>query len=178
MTDQPARLAALRELLPDPARDLKINLQNVLQESTLTPDQRWGVAVACGLATRNPRLAQALLEDARDQVAPAVVDDARAAATLMAMNNVFYRFKHLVGKDEYQSLPARLRMTRIARPATSKADFELMCLAVSAVNNCEACVRAHEKVVREAGLTAEQVHDAIRVAAVVAGVAVGLELGV
>lgn len=171
-------LESLRDGLPEAARDLKVNLQTVLQESTLSTDQRWGVAVACGLATRHARLGQALLDEARQHVAPAVVEDARAAAALMAMNNVYYRFKHMVGKDEYQPLPARLRMTRIAKPASNKIDFELMCLAVSAIGACERCIQAHEKTVREAGLTAEQVNDAIRIAAVLAGAAVGLELGV
>lgn len=170
-------LGSLRESLPEPARDLKVNLQSVLQESSLSADQRWGVAVACGLASRNRTLGQALLDEARTAVGPAVVDDARAAATLMAMNNVYYRFKHMVGKDEYGPLPARLRMTRVAKPASNKPDFELMCLAVSAIGGCERCVQAHEKTVREAGITAEQVNDAIRIAATVMGVAVGLELG-
>lgn len=170
-------LDAVRELLPEPARDLKVNLQAVLQESTLTNDQRYGVAVACALASRSGRLGQALLDEARLHVDPKVVEDARASAALMAMNNVYYRFKHMVGKEEYQPLPARLRMTRIAKPATNKPDFELMCLAVSAIGGCERCVQAHEKTVREAGITAEQVNDAIRIAATVMGAAVGLELG-
>jgi lipoyl-dependent peroxiredoxin subunit D len=170
-------LDPLRESLPDAARDLKINLQNVLQDSTLTADQRWGVAVACGYASRSARLAQALVDQAREAVGPAVLDDARAAATLMAMNNVYYRAKHMLGREEYGALPARLRMTRIAKPATSKLDFELMCLAVSAINGCERCIQAHEKTVRDAGMPAEQVHDAIRIAATVEGVALGLELG-
>ncbi len=170
-------LDPLRESLPDVARDLKINLQNVLQESSLTAEQRWGVAVACGFASRNARLAQALVAQASETVAPAVLEDARAAAALMAMNNVYYRSKHMLGREEYQALPARLRMTRIARPATHKLDFELMCLAVSAINGCERCIVAHEKTVRDAGMPAEQVHDAIRIAATIEGFAVGLELG-
>lgn len=173
-----SHLEALRESLPEQARDLKVNLQNVLQESSLSPEQRWGVAVACGFAARNARLAQVLLDQARELVAPAVVDDARAAATLMGMNNVYYRSKHMLAGEDVQALPARLRMTRIARPAGSKLEFELMCLAVSAINGCERCILAHEKTVRDGGMTAEQVHDAIRIAATVAGVAVGLELGV
>jgi len=173
-----SHLEPLRESLPEQARDLKVNLQNVLQESTLTPEQRWGVAVACGFASRNARLAQVLLDQARDIVSAAIIDDARAAACLMAMNNVYYRSKHMLVREEYQALPARLRMTRIARPAGSKLDFELMCLAVSAINGCERCILAHEKTVRDGGMTGEQVHDAIRIAATIEGVAVGLELGV
>ena len=67
-------------------------------------------------------------------------------------------------------------MQRIARPAGSKVDFELMSLAVSALNGCETCVKAHEKVVLEAGLTEDQVNDAVRVAAVVHAAAVALDL--
>jgi alkyl hydroperoxide reductase subunit D len=170
-------LDPLRDSLPDVARDLKINLQNVLQESALSVEQRWGVAVACGYASRNQRLAQALALQAGEAVAPAVLEDARAAAVLMAMNNVYYRTKHMLARPEVDALPARLRMTRIAKPATNRADFELMCLAVSAINGCERCIGAHDRTVREAGLTAEQVHDAIRIAATVEGVALGLELG-
>lgn len=170
-------LDPLRESLTEPARDLKVNLQSVLQDGFLTPEQRWGVAVACGFASRSARLAQALLDQAREHVAAAVIDDARAAATLMAMNNVYYRTKHMLAREDVQALPARLRMTRIAKPATSKLDFELMCLAVSAINGCERCIQAHEKTVRDGGMSADQVHDAIRIAAVVEGVAVGLELG-
>jgi alkyl hydroperoxide reductase subunit D len=178
MPNQTQLLEPLRESLPEQARDLKVNLQNVLQDSTLSVELRWGVAVACGFAARNARLAQVLLDQARENISAAVIDDARAAATLMAMNNVYYRSKHMLAGAEYQVLPARLRMTRIAKPASNKLDFELMCLAVSAINGCERCILAHERTVRDGGMTAEQVHDAIRIAATIEGVAVGLELGV
>jgi alkyl hydroperoxide reductase subunit D len=105
-----------------------------------------------------------------------VVDDAVAAAALMGMNNVYYRFRHLIGRDVYSEKPARLRMNRIARPAASKVDFELFCLAVSAINGCESCMKAHEKVVLAGGLSEDHVHDAVRIAAVVHGAAVALDL--
>jgi alkyl hydroperoxide reductase subunit D len=94
----------------------------------------------------------------------------------MAMNNVYYRFRHVVGKPGYAERPARLRMTRLAKPATNKLDLELFSLAASAVNNCEACVRAHEQAATDGGLTEDQVHDAIRIAATVNAAAVALEL--
>jgi alkyl hydroperoxide reductase subunit D len=93
----------------------------------------------------------------------------------MAMNNVYYRFTHLVEKDEYQRLPARLRMNVMANPGSAKENFELWSLAVSAINGCGKCVSAHEKVLREAGMSAEQVQAAVRIAAVVHAVAVTLE---
>src|SRR5690606_15548460 len=138
--------------------------------------QRWGVAVASAIATRNPALRSAISTRAAELVEPAVLDDARAAAALMAMNNVFYRFRYQVGEPAYAQRPARLRMTRIARPATNKVDFELFCLAVSAINGCEACVRSHEAAVRSGGLSEDAVHDAVRIAATMSGAAVALEL--
>lgn len=170
-------IETLRERIPEAARDLKLNLGSVLGESSLTDAQKWGVALASAIAARNPALVEAVHAAARERVEAGVVDDARAAAALMAMNNVYYRFRHLVGKESYQSLPARLRMQRIAKPAGSKVDFELFCLAVSAIHGCETCVRSHEHVVVAGGLGEAQVHDAVRIAAVVHGAAVALEAG-
>ncbi len=172
-----AALDAVREALPEPARDIKVNLQTVLQPGgALTPAQRWGVAVATAAAARNATLGDALLRDAAAEVDAAVIEDALAAAALMAMNNVYYRFRHMIGKASYSEKPARLRMQRLVKPATNKVDFELFSLAVSAVNGCEACVRSHEQVVLQGGLTEDAVHDAVRIAAVVHAAAVALEL--
>lgn len=170
------RLETLRSSLPEAAKDVKINLQAVLQAGTLTPAQRFGVAIATAIAARSPRLCYALEAEALAQVEPAVLEDARAAAALMAMNNVYYRFRHMVGKTVYTQKAARLRMSRLVQPATSKADFELVCLALSAVNGCEACVRAHEAAVLESGLSEDHVHDAVRIAAVVNAAAVALSI--
>jgi lipoyl-dependent peroxiredoxin subunit D len=171
-------LDALRETIPEPARDLRLNLQSVLAEGSLTPAQRWGVAVASAVASRNASLREAVLADARAVVdagvVDAVVDDGIAAAALMGMNNVYYRFRHLIDKPSYGDKPARLRMNRIVKPAGLKVDFELFCLAVSAVNGCGACMQAHEKVVLAGGLSEDQVHDAVRLAATIHGVAVAL----
>ncbi len=169
---------SLRARLPENARDTKLNLQSVLQPGTLTTAQRWGVAVASAAAARNPELLDAMLADAREEAGDAVIDDALAATSLMAMNNVYYRFRHMIGKPTYDLKPARLRMQRIAKPATNKPDFELFCLAASAINGCEMCIRSHEAVVIEGGLTEDQVHDAVRIAAVVQAAAVALELPV
>lgn len=166
----------LREALPEPAKDTRLNLQTVLTTTTLTPAQLWGTALASAVATRNSEVARAVLADARTLVDSNVIADACAAASLMAMNNVYYRFRHMIGKDGYGSKPARLRMNWMARPLGSKVDFELYCLAVSAINGCEMCVRSHEQVVTEAGLTEDQVHDAIRVAATIQAAAVSLEM--
>jgi alkyl hydroperoxide reductase subunit D len=164
----------LRERMPPFAKDIQLNLSSVLQGGALSDDQRWGVAVACAVAAGEPTLREAVMEDAAVVVGEAVIDDARAAAVLMAMNNVYYRFRHMVEKDSYRTRPARLRMNRMAQPKTDKATFELMCLAVSAINGCESCVRSHEHAVLEGGLTEDHVHDAVRIAAVIRAAAVVL----
>jgi lipoyl-dependent peroxiredoxin subunit D len=173
-----AGLDAIRDALPEAAKDIRLNLGSVLQGGALSPAQRWGVAIASAIAARNPALRDAVLGDAAAAgVEEAVIDDARAAAALMAMNNVYYRFRHLIGKPGYSEKPARLRMNRLAKPATNKADFELYSLAVSAINGCENCLRSHEEAVLHGGLTDEHVHDAVRIAATLQAAAVGLEMG-
>ena len=168
-------LETLRAALPEAAKDIRLNIQSVLKDGALSEPQRWGVAVASAIAARNPRLRAAVLAAAA-AVDRAVVEDARAAAALMAMNNVYYRFRHMVGKPSYGEMRAGLRMNRLAQPATTRADFELYSLAVSAINGCEMCVRAHEKAVVEDGLTPEQVNDAVRIAATLYAAAVSLEM--
>jgi alkyl hydroperoxide reductase subunit D len=170
------KLNALREAFPDAAKDIKLNLAAVFEGGELSPAQRWGTALACAYASRNAALTAALLADARPHLSDDVIEDAKAAAVLMAMNNVFYRFRHFVGKEVYQTKAARLRMNRLVQVKTSKTDMELFCLAVSALNGCETCVKAHEKVVLEAGLSEDQVMDAIRIAAVVHAAALATEL--
>lgn len=169
-------LTKLAAALPEAAKDLRLNLSAVLQSTVLTPAQAWGVAAAVALATRHSELRNAVLADAEAAVGAAVVDDAVAAASLMAMNNIYYRFRHLVGRPEYEQRAPRLRMQRLQKPATNAADFELMALAVSAIHGCAMCVAAHERVVIQAGLTEDQVHDAIRIAAVIHGFAVALPI--
>jgi lipoyl-dependent peroxiredoxin subunit D len=170
-----AALDALRDALPEAARDLRLNLSSILESSSLSEAQRWGVAAASALVSGNARLREMIVADAKAAVGADVLDDAVAAAALMGMNNVYYRFRHVVGKASYATKPARLRMNRLGAPKTNKADLELFCLAVSAINNCEMCVRSHEEAVLKAGLNEEQVHDAVRLAATVHGVAAALD---
>jgi alkyl hydroperoxide reductase subunit D len=171
-----SEIEKLREQIPEAARDIRLNLQTVFQSTTLTPAQTWGAALASAIAARNDELARAVFVEAQGKVDANVIEDARAAAALMAMNNVYYRFRHLVGKESYATKPARLRMNWISKPMSNKTDFELFCLAVSAINGCEACVRSHEQVVTEGGVSEDQVHDAVRIAATIQAAAVSLEM--
>jgi lipoyl-dependent peroxiredoxin subunit D len=165
------KLDELKQRLPDHARDLRINLGVVASSTALAPAQAWTIAVACAHAARSPTLVAAIEADA--QLDEPVLAAARGAAAIMAMNNVYYRFVHFMGDAaEYGQMPARLRMQLIGNPGIPKLDFELACLAVSAITGCETCVRSHEKSVRDHGGTKEMVQDAVRIAAVLHAVAV------
>ncbi|MBK9032701.1 MAG: carboxymuconolactone decarboxylase family protein [Myxococcales bacterium] len=169
-------LDQLKDRLPDYARDLKINLGVVTGTSTLTPRQHWGTAVAAALAARQPDVIAAVTAAAGAHLDEAALRAARGAASVMAMNNVYYRFLHFVGEgNDYQALPARLRMQLIGNPGVDALDFELWCLAASAVTGCGACVVSHDQVVRSKGAQAPQVQDAIRIAAVVHALAATLD---
>ena len=168
----------LRNLVPDHGRDLKLNLSSVLTTEGapgLSAEQIAGVALASAVASRNATVLAEIEAQVTSVLDAAHVNAARAAATIMGMNNVYYRFTHLVGNDEYAKLPARLRMNVIGNPGIDKTDFELYSLAVSAINGCGSCIAAHERVVRKAGISAEAVQSAVRIAAVLHGVAVALE---
>ncbi len=106
-----------------------------------------------------------------------LLEDAQAAASIMGMNTIYYRFRHLVGKESYGKKPARLRMQWMVKPKTGKANFELFSLAIATLAGCENCIKAHESSVLTHGLTEEHVHDAVRIAAVLQGAAVALRLG-
>jgi len=168
-------LEGLRETLPEYAKDLKLNLQAVLGESTLSPVQQYGTALAVAAATRHGLLRETLRQEALLRAGEIAVEDALAAAALMGMNNIFYRFRHMVGREEYATIPARLRMQSIRTHGGDPVDFELACLAVSSINGCEACLKSHDAVVREKGVTGEAVMASVRIAATLHAVASILE---
>ena len=165
----------LKDRLPEYAKDLKLNLGSLAAESVLNDTLKAGTFVAAAFASRNPEVIVAINAEFGHKLTPADFAAAKAAAAIMGMNNVYYRFLHLAENHEYVRLPAKLRMNVIGAPGTAKENFELWSLAVSAINGCGMCIASHEKVVRAAGLNVEQVQAAVRIAAVVHAVAVTLE---
>jgi alkyl hydroperoxide reductase subunit D len=165
----------LKDKLPDYARDLRINLGVITSSTALSLQQAWTIALASAITSRNKDVAAAIEADASAQLSPEALTAAKSAAAIMGMNNVYYRFVHYMGEaSEYGHMPARLRMQVIGNPGIDKLDFELACLAASAITGCETCVRSHEKAVRERHGSKEMVQDAVRIAAVVNAVSVAL----
>ena len=168
-------LDALRELLPDYAKDIRLNIGTLSTETALTDQQKYGTFLAAALASRNATTIRAISQWTAPNLSPEAQNAAKAAAAIMAMNNVYYRATHLMSEKSYATMPAKLRMNVIGAPGVDKVDFELWSLAVSAVNGCGMCLDSHEKVVRKGGLSAEQVHAAIRIAAAVHAAAAVLD---
>lgn len=167
-------LDSIRDQLPDYARDLRLNLGSVLTPQGapgLSERQIASLALATAIAARNPQLVRAIESWAQPQLDAAQAQAARAAAAIMGQNNIYYRFLHLVEDAEYQTMPARLRMNVIGNPGIDKLDFELLSLAVSAVNGCGMCVTAHERKLREGGIGRESIQSAVRIASVMHAVA-------
>lgn len=165
---------AIQDRIPDYARDLRLNLSTVLTPQGapgLSEAQLWMTALASAIASRNAELARVVETEAAAKLSPAEIGAARSAAAIMGMNNVYYRFLHLVEDEEYAKLPAHLRMNVIGSPGIAKADFELISLAVSAVNGCGKCVTAHERVLRQHDVGREAVQSAVRIASVIHAVA-------
>ncbi|MBN9616859.1 MAG: alkyl hydroperoxide reductase [Acidobacteriales bacterium 59-55] len=170
---------ALDELiggLPAYAKDLRLNYSSLVKQSTdLTPQQLWGSVVVAAIATRNGELTTEVIAEAEGILTPGALDAAKAAAAIMGMNNIYYRFHHLTSNEKYATLPARLRMNVLRGHTVEHVDFELWCLVVSAINACGKCVDSHEKVLREKGATEELINAAVRVASVIHAIGVVLD---
>lgn len=172
-------LQLLRSQLGDYAKDIKLNLGSVLTEEgapDLSQTQIYGIALASAYATKNHDVIRSIEQETATALSEAEVNAARAAATIMAMNNVYYRFVHLVSDKEYGKLPAKLRMNVIGNPGVPKVDFELMSLAVSAINGCGMCIDAHVHEVAKSGLSKTGIQSAVRIAAVINAAAQGIEI--
>ena len=115
------------------------------------------------------------MDAASGQLSPQALEAAKVAATVMGMNNIFYRFQHLSSNEKYSTMGARLRMNGLRGHGVEEVDFELWSLAVSAINGCGKCLDAHERVVREKGASEELVMAVVRVAAVIHGLGVALD---
>jgi alkyl hydroperoxide reductase subunit D len=167
-------IQSLKDALPEYAKDLKLNLGSLASEPVLGDAEKFGTFIAAAIASLSPEVIEAITREFAPKLDASTYNAAKAAAAIMGMSNVYYRFLHLVEDEEYGRLPAKLRMNVLAAPGVPRVQFELWCLAVSAVNGCGKCVASHERVLREAGATREQIQAAVRIAAVVHAVAATL----
>jgi alkyl hydroperoxide reductase subunit D len=153
-------------------RDLRINVSNALAYPNLTKKESYLVALAVGINEKNEKLVKAFTSLAEKEGASnAEIAELHSLVSLMNINNVFYRFRHYTKKEYYTNTPAGIKMSIMMNPLLGKEFFELVSLAISAVNGCEMCVNAHEQSVKQHGATEARIYDAIRLSAVIKGFA-------
>jgi lipoyl-dependent peroxiredoxin subunit D len=149
------------------AKDLRLNLRRLVEEGSLNQEEANLALLATACSVQYDALsdfAKSRLEDTG--FSPEQIQEAAESSAIMAMLNTYYRFKHMVGKDE-EYRAAGLRMTSLGRPVLGKEKFEMLSFAISVLNGCESCIRSHEAVLRNVGVSVDKIHDLARLAAVV-----------
>ena len=164
-------LKQFADALPDYAKDVRLNLTSILSDQLLGEERKLGLLLACAHGSAYKPLVDAAEAEVAVKLSDTVANAARGAAALMAMNNVYYRFVHLVANPEYGQMPARLRMNFIGSHGIAKEDFELFSLAVSAMNGCGMCIDSHERILLEAGVKPDAIQAAVRIGAVMKALA-------
>lgn len=133
--------------------------------------------MAAAYFIRHPELTAAILADAKAAgLSEATIADAKGAAAIMGMNTVYFRFRHLMKADAYNKMPFNLSMKRMQQVATAKENFELFSIAPAALAGCELCLQAHEAAVKKGDMDETNDHDAVRIASVLNGIAVALDI--
>lgn len=164
----PSKLAALATVDARYLKDLKINVTNALESSTMEKKEAYLIGLSVAV---NEKLTE--LQGGFEQMALAAgasdkeVADVISCTSLMNANNVYYRFRHFVEKEFYTTAPAGIRMSIMANPVIGKEFFELLSLVVSALNGCQMCVTSHEEALLKHGTSQQRVLDAVRLGAVI-----------
>lgn len=153
--------------IPDFAKDMKLNAKSIiLGGNTLTQKQISIIAIACAIATKNKKLTDDVLDHFSSDLSEQEINASKSAAIIMGMNNIYYRFIHIISDKNYEKMPAGLRMNVISSHGIEKVDFELASLAVSAINGCGMCIDSHENVLKKHNVSSEQIQYAVKIAAI------------
>lgn len=160
----------IKEALPEYAKDTRLNIDAVINRSSLNAELAHGCALAAAMSTGNGKLVAFIQSSmTTESIDP---NPALIAAAIMAQNNVWYPYIEMADDDNLKGLPAQLRMNAIAsHGGTTKLNFEAYSLAASIVGKCHFCVKAHYETLKKEGLTVEQLRDIGRIAAVMNSVA-------
>lgn len=169
-------IESIKNKLPSYASDLKLNLSSLANETCMNPQQLWGSFLVSAMACGNCSLIEAIKNEAGDNLSNEAMEAAKSAFAIMSMNNIYFRFVHLVSEKQYGSMQAKLRMNVMANPGVDKGDFELWTFAVSVINGCGMCMDSHEKQLAGHGFSKEQIQTVARIASVIHGVASVLDI--
>ena len=172
-------LENIKQALPDYAKDLRINLENLFNPENLaglSEKQSYGSALSVAYAVKNAFLIENLLEAAQNTLTDEDKTGIKTAVSLMGMNNVYYRSIHLAEDPELSKRPAGLRMMMMQKHGLSQIDFEIYSLAVSCLSGCGLCIKSHSAHLKKEGLSVSGIQSVIKIAAVIQGINQSLEL--
>ena len=153
--------------IPDHSKDIKLNLDAVMNRSGLDEVDAHACAFAAAIAANNGDLAFEIAMNG-----PLMGTDereaAKTAAALMGMNNVYYPFVEMTEDPDLKGLPPGLRMNAYAtHGGVSKKKFEMYALAASIVGKCHFCVKNHYDVLKKEGMTVTELQAVGKIAAVI-----------
>lgn len=158
----------IKDSVPDHSKDIRLNLDAVINRSLLSVEDTHACALVAALAAGNGELAYAIMTSGELDNFTAEMEAAKTAASLMGMNNVWYPFIEMCNDSELKGLPAGLRMNAYAtHGGVSKKKFELYALVASIIGKCHFCVKNHYEVLRKEGMTVQELHHAGKIAAVI-----------
>ena len=162
--------------LPEYAKDTKLNYSAIVNNHSLLNDTRfYGLLLVSAITSRNKVITDAITELVKQHLDEKTINGAKASASIMAMNNIYYRFTDLSDNEEYIKMPAGLRMNVMRDPGVDKVDFELWSLGASVINGCSMCINSHEKQLLNAGITRDIIQFTAKVAAIIHALAVTYE---
>ena len=155
---------------PEYAKDIKLNYTKILNEAIFNKQQLYGIILISCLACKQKELISAATEDAKEHLDEPMLEDTYGAYSIMSMNAVYYRFTHLVATEDYNAMPANLRMQYLAKFKTNKQDFEMLCLAVAVIMGCGKCINAHEAILKENNVSPQQIQSVARIASIMSAI--------
>lgn len=163
-------LQTLKDKIPDYAKDIRLNLDAVLQRSSLDSADALGAGLAAAYSAKSRVIIDAIRQSG--SLSEVDVNAVLTASALMGMNNIWYPYVEMAHDEELKTQRAELRMNAYAtHGGVDKLRFELFALAASIVGKCEFCIGSHYKLLKEAGMTAQQLRDVGRIAAVIVATA-------
>jgi alkyl hydroperoxide reductase subunit D len=168
MTELRSWVEIIKDSIPDHSKDIRLNLDSVINRSPLSVEDTQAIALASALAAGNGELAYAIMTSGELDNFPKETEAAKTAASLMGMNNVFYPFVEMCNDADLKGLPPGLRMNAYAsHGGVTKKQFEMYALAASAIGKCHFCVKNHYDTLKKEGMTAQELQHVGKIAAVI-----------
>lgn len=158
----------VKESIPDHSKDIKLNLDSVINRSPLSPLDTHAIAYTAAVAAGNGGLAFEIEHNGPLFDDQTVREAAKTAASLMGMNNMYYPFVEMCADPDLKGLPPGLRMNAYANHGgVTKKQFEMYALAASIIGKCHFCIKNHYDTLKKEGMTVQELQHVGKIASVI-----------